>query len=195
MDAEIGRVLGALRSAEIHDETLVVYFNDNGAGQNPGSNAPYRGGKSTPFEGGIRVPALLAGLGPGTSDQVTRVQDLWATLEAAAGLSRRAPPESRNVWPQLASGTRRVREILYFRNQYPPLVAPCDGCVTTTIDGGVFFIDRWKLVVRNNHLGAGRERMLFDLAQDPTESVDLADRYPTLTRMLTRLFDAWDASF
>jgi len=197
MDAEIGRVLAALSTAGIHDDTLIVFFNDNGGGQNESSNAPFRGGKSTPFEGGIRVPAIIDGPGlqAGTSHQVTRVQDLWATLEAAAGLPRRAPPESKNLWPILKAGASRVREFLFFRNQTPPFAEPCDGCVPVTTIGGVFYGNEWKLVVRDNQAGSERELMLFDIERDPTESQDLADRHPELVNMLARRFDEWDASF
>lgn len=57
----------------------VVFLSDNGADQT-GSNAPYRSGKGSVYEGGIRVPCLLRWPGQlpagATSQQPTCAQDL-----------------------------------------------------------------------------------------------------------------------
>ena len=57
MDTAMGRVLAALDTAGITNNTIVVFMSDNG-GENAtgGSDLPLRGAKSDPYEGGIRTP-------------------------------------------------------------------------------------------------------------------------------------------
>ncbi|MBT3278467.1 MAG: sulfatase [Phycisphaerales bacterium] len=74
MDEQIGRVLGALDTLGIADETLVIFFSDNGglstSEGSPTSNMPLRCGKGWMYEGGIREPGIIRAPGlttPGSS--------------------------------------------------------------------------------------------------------------------------------
>lgn len=61
LDRSVGRIMAKLEAAGLAENTLVVISSDNGAPGYVGIealNAPYRGGKGTFFEGGIRVPLL-----------------------------------------------------------------------------------------------------------------------------------------
>src|SRR5690606_20615029 len=62
MDEAVGRVLAALDKAGIADNTIVVFTSDNGGAsyhEIPQENLPYRGWKTTYFEGGLNVPFLM----------------------------------------------------------------------------------------------------------------------------------------
>ena len=67
MDAAIGALVDALDARGMWRDALLVFTNDNGGalGSNCASNWPLRGGKTSSFDGGIRVPAVVAG-GPAT---------------------------------------------------------------------------------------------------------------------------------
>lgn len=86
MDRRIGDLLKHIDAAS----TLVVFMSDNG-GYAQSRNTPLRAGKSTCWEGGIRIPMIMrhAGvIGAGTvTDQVAITMDVSATLLAAAGAS------------------------------------------------------------------------------------------------------------
>jgi arylsulfatase B len=63
MDRAMGQVLQALEEEGIAENTIVLFFSDNGAtrvyGRGGGDNSPLRGGKAETYEGGIRVISLL----------------------------------------------------------------------------------------------------------------------------------------
>ena len=98
VDDALGRLLAALDELGIADETLVVYTSDNGGlsahsrgGAKHGHNAPFRSGKGSAYEGGVRVPMIVRGpgvLGDGrhTAGAVV-THDLFPTLLAAAGVA------------------------------------------------------------------------------------------------------------
>jgi arylsulfatase A-like enzyme len=70
MDEGIGPILDALDETGAADNTFLLFFSDNGGHGGVGSNHPWRGAKSSAFEGGVRVAAAgaLAGAYPGRID-------------------------------------------------------------------------------------------------------------------------------
>ncbi|MBN1348194.1 sulfatase-like hydrolase/transferase, partial [candidate division KSB1 bacterium] len=102
-DAAIGRILQALSAEQMEEETLVIFFSDNGGQKdwNPtteynmrhgpndrlGDNTPLCGWKGQLYEGGIRVPAVFYWhgiLAPRVLTEVTHVIDIFPTLAALA---------------------------------------------------------------------------------------------------------------
>ena len=152
MDTSIGRILDALDKEKLRENTIVVFFSDNGASRRNGSNGAFRAGKGTLYEGGIHTPCLIrwpGQLAPGTtSKQPVAVYDLFPTLAAAAGIKNDAKLDGINVWPSLRSGRVEKR---------PPFaIANADLAL---IDGD------WKLIETSTG-----ERTLYNLATDSAES-------------------------
>ena len=184
MDRAIARITAALEEEQIADNTLLVFFSDNGGSLNLGAdNGPLRAGKGSPFEGGTRVPALMywpTGLAAGSvfEEQMT-VTDLLPTLLAAASAELNAPKpiDGRNFWPAIADGAP----------------APGGPVVLSNYGRGVvqhaFFRDDWKLVRAPDDQG-GTEDLLFDIRNDPYEQHDLAAAHPDVFRQLAAELDA-----
>ncbi|MCY2965443.1 MAG: arylsulfatase, partial [Planctomycetota bacterium] len=174
LDEAIGQILETVDQLGLRESTLVVFASDNGPDRN-GSCHPFRGGKSTMYEGGLRVPCVLrwpGRLSGGTSseDPVT-AHDWFPTLAAAAGVELPGgfPLDGVNVWPRLMRNSRNERG--------PFLMVSIDSAL---YDG------RWKLIE-----WANGSRSLFDIVSDPGESrdrlateVEIADR---LTRQLQEM--------
>ncbi len=93
IDAHVGRLLDHLDRAGLSENTLVVFTSDNGPwlskGEDAGSAAPFRDGKFTAYEGGVRVPAIMRWLGHipdgSESNEIAATIDLLPTLAHIAG--------------------------------------------------------------------------------------------------------------
>jgi arylsulfatase A-like enzyme len=185
MDDQIGKVVQALEQRGMRDNTLIIFHSDNGGvksaafagqieqkGQLPASNGPYREGKGTLYEGGTRVPSLINWPGrikPKTVvKQMVHVTDYYPTLAKLAGasLSKSKPLDGFDIWPTIAQGKPSVRkEVVYSVEMFRGAVRQGD----------------WKLFWRTV-LPSKIE--LYNLAQDPGEKTNLADRQPARVREL-----------
>ncbi len=175
MDDGVGRILSALESEGIVDETLVVWVSDNGGNPRAGANnEPLRGGKGGTFEGGIRVPGTVrwpAVLPSGTvfAQQFT-AHDWFQTLTSAAGVQPQNVKlfDGVDMWPALKDG-----------------IAADRGETVIGIDGNyAIFREGWKLV-ESTPRGADEASLhLFRIEDDPFEEHDLINTKPDLAREL-----------
>ena len=125
LDDSVGRILTALKQHGIEQDTLVIFFSDNGPflsyGNHAGSAKPLREGKLTSYEGGVRVPCVMRWPGripAGTVCAEPVVEfDLLPTLAALCGgeLSK-AKIDGQNIAPLLEGrdGATSPHEALFF---------------------------------------------------------------------------------
>jgi len=197
MDQAIGRVLQTLEEEGIADNTIVLFFSDNGGAAysyGGANNAPLRGGKGETFEGGIRVVSLLrwpAMLGSGQQfDQIMSVMDVFPTLAAAAGIEAGNTFEldGRNMWPAIAQGEAvPLEKPLMFASEIPIY-----GSFKFTA-----FDESWKLVqeVEQEQLSVTVTNYLFDILKDPNEYNNLASAYPEVVEQLSEAIHEWRALY
>ena len=188
-DREIGRLLSALDDAELVGNTLVLFTSDNGATfetRNFGasafhdSNQPFRGGKRTLWEGGIRVPGVVRW--PGrvaagkTSDEIVHAIDVMPTLLAAAGVAldpswKVDGTDLLAVW----EGRERSPDRALFwewQSEGHDQLAAMRGSLKLVISGGV-------------------RREVFDLSSDPAERRNIIDDHPAVSAELGREIESW----
>jgi arylsulfatase A-like enzyme len=181
LDGAIGRILAAIDHADPSGNTLVVFASDNGGDTRFGaSNQPLRGGKSSLYEGGVRVPAIVRWpkhLAPRVVNEVVHIVDWYPTLLglAHAPLAQPLPIDGRDAWPTIAKGKPSPHEEILI-NVEPRVSALRRG--------------EWKLVVDghaptkdDDHADVQRME-LYDLAHDPSEDHDLADKEPARVKEL-----------
>ena len=187
MDDEIGNVLAALDQKQMRENTLIVFMSDNGGNQSaklagdvdvsklklPADNGPYRGGKGDLYEGGTRAAALANWPGrikPGEVKEVMHVVDMFPTLAGLAGASPKKdkPLDGVNVWSTISEGRPSPRQEVVYN------IEP--------FRGGVRQGD-WKLIWRTP-LPSKLE--LFNIAQDPYEKANLADKNPQIVASLQK---------
>jgi arylsulfatase A-like enzyme len=196
MDDAVGTLLDALDRLGIADDTIVIFTSDNGGntysavdGTTATNNAPLRGGKGTIFEGGVRVPQVIAWPGvtrPGSrSDVLTQSEDFFPTLLAGLGLPAAAGQifDGVSILPALRGEPQDHPPVFTFF-PYAPEV-PGWAPESAAVHAG-----RWKLI-RLFHQGEeGRHRhLLFDLEADLGERVDRAAELPDTVRELDALIE------
>lgn len=175
MDIAIGRILESLDKNGYSDNTLVIFFNDNGGGKRIG-NEPYRGGKGDYYEGGLRVPCIIRWPGhikPGTKiDEALHVVDLYPTLINIAGgvLEQELPVDGLDAWNTISKEESMQREeIIHCLEVTRDIGRPAPGALRK---------GDYKLV----------GDQLFNIRKDPYEKKDLAQRHPEkVAQMKARL--------
>jgi len=168
LDRSVGRVLQALKENGLEENTIVVFTSDNGGAHYiglPNINKPYRGWKATFFEGGIHVPFFMkwpAALPKGmTYDAPISHFDIFATAAAAADIPI---PDDRiidgvNLLPYLKGEKQGCpHDVLFWKS----------GHYKTVLAGN------WKLQVTERP----KKDWLYNMAEDPTEQVNLAGKNP-----------------
>lgn len=184
-DAVVGRVLEALETSGVADQTLVVFTADNGcapyigvkgleaAGHFP--SGPFRGYKADVWEGGHRVPFVIRWPGvvrPGSvCDQLVHHADFMATFADiwAEPLPDNAGEDSFSLMPLLKGGATPVRA---------NAVSCSAGGVPGLRSGSWKYIPHHGSGVRAPANEASAAIQLYDLATDPGESKNLATEQP-----------------
>lgn len=189
MDQAVGNVLTALDDEGVTNDTIVLFFSDNGGAAyatGGADNVPLRGGKGDTFEGGIRVVSVMrwpAKIKAGSvNTSIMSAMDVLPTLAAAADVpvESRFELNGRNLWPALEAGKRQPRnDYLLFASE-----TPIRGHFNLTA-----FNDDWKLVqeIDQGWLSADVTQHLFRIGEDPNERVNLASAHPDV---VTKMADA-----
>ena len=184
-DSGIGEILDLLDRLELTPNTLVIFTSDNG-GEWLSRNAPLFHRKSTLWEGGIRVPALVrwpVELPAGAvSKQVGITMDLTATILAAAGVSPPPSyrPEGIDLLPLLREA-RVVERTLFWRIK------------TRSRDQKAVRRGKWKYLRDGVGKLDGVHEFLFYLDKDIGEREDLASTHAEMLPDFRRLVAAWEA--
>jgi arylsulfatase A len=185
-DKGVGEILTLLDRLQLTRNTLVVFTSDNG-GEWLSHNAPLFHRKSTLWEGGIRVPALMRWPGqlPSgvVSKQVGITMDLTASFLDAAGITPPSSyrPDGMTLLPMLRE-RRAVERTLFWRIK------------TAGRDQKAVRRGRWKYM----HDGVGTidsvHELLFDLDQDIGERSDQAYNHIPMLVEFRQLLADWEAS-
>lgn len=184
LDVSIGTMLAKIDHLKLDENTYIVVMSDNGAPGNPRSsqNLPLNGGKGTFYEGGIRVPLVIAG--PGIKSQTACGEavsgcDLFSTFCELAN-AKAGNAEGVSLVPLLTGKPdefERTKNAMLFH--YPhygqgPRQKPQTALVCS----------QWKLI---KEWEAGSYQ-LFDLSKDLEEKNDLSKSNPDkLEEMVTQM--------
>ncbi len=182
LDVNVGRIIKELKNQKIDDNTIVVFFSDNGGPthHNASMNAPLRGSKGTLLEGGVRVPftmtwpnVIKAG---STFEQPISSLDLTPTFVELAGgkITSEDKLDGVNIMPFIkGEESARPHDEMKWR---------------FTISASIREGD-WKLIRLPDRLP-----LLFNVKYDIAELNNLANKNrDRVERMLKKLGD-WDIS-
>lgn len=201
-DWNMGQLQEFLQSESLAEDTVLIYMTDNGTGggtefvdggriygwaKDPTENANMRGGKSSAYEGGHRVPLFVRWPGgklgqPRDVDTLAAHFDLTPTLMDLCGLER---PDS---WPKL-DGLSLAPYLRQTPTDWPErtLHTQMHGGNGYTKPGdpweiGTAMTERWRLV-------EGDE--LYDIISDPEQRTNVAAQHPDVLADLTEKHLEW----
>ncbi|PQO28782.1 sulfatase-like hydrolase/transferase [Blastopirellula marina] len=176
MDAAIGAILDRLEQYQIADDTLVIFFSDNG-GSGLANNAPLQGRKSTMWEGGNRVPCLIRWPGHVPAGQVSDAfltsLEVFPTACAAAGakLPEGVSYDGFDMLPVLSGKIASPRKEMFWERRGEVAVRVGD----------------WKW------LDSKRGKGLYYLPDDIGEKHDLSQKHPEKVQQLQDRLAKWQA--
>lgn len=181
LDHGIGKVLDALETNGLKENTLVVFSADNGGslphGQN---NDPWRDGKQSHYDGGLRVPFLASWpnkIAAGSkSDYAGLVFDLFPTFLELAGAAPSEPGklDATSLVPILEGGTIDTPRDLYF-------VRREGGRAYGGKSYEALIRGEWKLLQNDPY----SPLELYHLNNDPGETTNLASKAPKVFNELS----------
>lgn len=189
LDWSVGQILDTLVELGIDDNTVVLFFSDNGGTRSTDtykvSNAPLRGGKGSMFDGGFRVCSLAWAperIPPGSeTDRITTSMDWYPTFAKWAGADL---PDDRIIDGKDIShilegdlDAPHPREAFFYRR----------GSLLYAVRSGP-----WKLFVRDyNYAGQTiKSGTLYNLETNIGETEDRSSQHPEIVAELTALAEA-----
>jgi len=177
MDAQIGRVLGALKASGQEGKTIVVFASDHGLAI--GSHGLF--GKQNLYDHSMHAPLIFAGpgiLGGRRSGALSYLFDIFPTLGGLAGV----------VGPEGSEGRSLVAILRGEKEVHRASILTAYKKVQRAVRD-----DRWKLIVYPQI----NKTQLFDLRKDPGEVRDLAGmpEYAEEVRRMRGLMEKEQANF
>ena len=184
IDAEAGRLVNAVRSLGLAENTWIIFTSDNGPwikfANHGGSALPLRDGKSTTFEGGQRVPCIM--WAPGRIPAGTRSDALVSTMDLL-------PSFAKLTDSKLPENGNRIDGLDVSATITGVAPSPRDEFIYYSAQGGLDGIRQgdWKLLLRKP------QPLLFNLKEDISEKNDLARENPEKVEVLSARMKELDA--
>jgi hypothetical protein len=173
IDWNVGRMLRKLDELKLAENTIVIYFSDNG----PNTfrwNGDMKGKKGSTDEGGVRVPCFIrwpAKIKTGTTvREIAGAIDLLPTLTAMTGIRRVGdkPLDGKDLSPWLISSSSAV---------------PSNRMIFSHQNG--------QISVRTPQFRLDSSGALFDMLADPGQRTNIAPQKPEMAASLSQAVSAW----
>ncbi len=193
LDQQIGRLLKRLEEDGELENTIIIFTSDNGPHSEGGhdhtffnSSGGLRGYKRDLYEGGIRVPLIVAWkdhiLAGRVTDHISAFHDVMPTMAELAGIDIPEQSDGISLMPVLTGKKQPEHDYLYWEFQL-------DGWNRALPDGGfrqAVRMGNWKAV----RYGIQSNTEIYDLDADVFEQNDIADKHPELVQQMNALFES-----
>jgi len=199
MDRQFGQLFDHIRSnAKLRDNTLVLICSDNGPEPGAGSAGPFRGSKTTLYEGGTRSP--LIAWGPGLVDKAkagtVNTTSIFAAFDIAPSLlsiakiaAKDIAFDGENISPALLgqNDVSRIAPIFWRR---PPDRKTASATLKELLPDLAMREGNWKLLCDYD----GTKPQLYDLAKDRAETTNLAAQHTERVADMSKALLTWHQS-
>jgi arylsulfatase A len=185
LDDNVGRLMQALKDNGFADDTVVLFYSDNG-GHTCTSNYPYRGYKGSIYEGGIKEPLIVKWpdkITPGSRcSELINTPDIYPTLLDLAQLPQKPAqhPDGQSFYHALTGKEIDKEKAIFWHHPHYRDNAP-------SVPASVIRKGNYKLI---RHYESGTTQ-LYDLEDDPSEKQNLNNRHPKKVKQLDTRLDRW----
>jgi arylsulfatase A-like enzyme len=185
IDNGVGNIMKTLEENGLAENTILVFFSDNGGAGKAANNGPFREGKMWIYEGGIREPLIMRWPGKIKAGAVEQTPvssiDFYPTFLSAAGgkPDRNYILDGQNIMP-LFNGEKLNRDELYWH--YPSETAKSEEKMASVIRKGDY-----KLI----EFYSNPRFELYNLKNDPGETKDLSKSQTAKVVEMKALLDKW----
>lgn len=196
MDESLGEVLDKLEELKLMDNTMIVFFSDNGGnmydvvnGEFPTNNSPLSYGKGNIHEGGIRVPMIVVWdkkvAANTVSDALVQSIDFYPTFLELTGTT----PNSNQVLDGVSLANLWLkneplsRDAIY--SHFPHYTS-----VTGNVPSTAVWYKHYKMI---KEYGQAENRSaaykLYDLKKDIGETTDISAKHPKLSKKMAEMIE------
>jgi len=207
VDWSVGQIMKALKDNGLENNTLVFFSSDNGPWISYGNHAgttPFREAKATSFDGGVRSACIVKY--PGHIKPGTVSEKVWCTVDILPTFAKLAGADL----PENPIDGMDVSDLIFNKpgaknpHVYYPFSTGKEFQGIITADG------RWKLHLPHKYrtlVEPGRDGKpgkyetreiglsLFDMRNDPYETINVIDKYPEIAKKLKALAEAHRKKF
>ncbi len=192
LDRSCGEIFNKIDETGLADNTIVIFFSDNGGRDKYALQTPLRAGKGWLYEGGIREPLIVkwkevVEQGSLSNSMVSSIDFLPTFLEMAGSGILPEGVDGKSFVPVLGNPGFEVHEKLFWH--YPHYHGG-----SGMVPGGAIRSGKWKLIEwYEKSLLEGNESAfeLFDLENDIGETIDLSDSLKAVTTKLSDELQKW----
>ena len=183
VDESVGRIMAKLDDLKLADNTVLIFFSDNGGLTDVTSNAPLRLGKGHLYEGGTRDPLIIRWPGKVQAGSLCHTPmistDFYPTMLEMAGI-KGSSPDGVSIMPLLRQKGSIERKTFYWHYPHYHRCTP----------GGAIRDGDWKLIefFEDGHVE------LYNLKDDLSETTDLATKMPEKAQELRKKLAVWRKS-
>jgi arylsulfatase A-like enzyme len=199
LDDSVGAIVGKLRDTGLEDNTIVIFLSDNGGVDwaaptiVPTSNAPFKGGKATLFEGGVRVPLIVWAPGRIKGDRLCHISvhcnDIFPTIMELAGYKVKHEIDGQSIVPlfdDLENQKKNyTRDTFYWHYPFNVIVKHPDTNLPLTPHSAVRAGD-YKLIFDWHG-----KLSLYNIKEDPYENNDLSEQMPEKLKKMFGQLSRW----
>ena len=193
LDQSCGKIFEKVDELGLEDNTIIIFYSDNGGKHAYAAQTPFRAGKGWLYEGGIREPLIVKWKGkinPGSiSESLVSSIDLFPTFLELAETEEHIPEDidGKSLVPILFDPSIETHQTLYWH--YPHYHSG-----SGMVPAGALRSGDWKLIEWYEKSLLGEEEQafeLFNLETDEGETTNLADSQKTLTNELANKLQKW----
>lgn len=180
MDDNVGRILKKIAELGLDDNTIVIFFSDNGPNTDR-YNGGMKGRKGSVDEGGVRLPFYIRWPGvikPGTTDQLGQDIDILPTILGLCGIKYKPekPIDGLDLSEVIRKHKKSFDRYVFSRQANQP-IGGCNASVRNS---------RYRMVRTKN------DTLLYNMIDDPDQKNDISDSERETVMNLSSLLGRWE---